>query len=75
LIYGDLLIVATQTSEAGVVAFDKLTGTIKWKSAALSGIPGYVPLSIVKVAGEDHTRRDLAAGMKLKDVFDRYGVL
>jgi regulator of RNase E activity RraA len=28
-----------------------------------------------KVAGEDHTRRDLAAGMKLKDVFDRYGVL
>ena len=26
LIHGDLLIVATQTSEAGVVAFDKLTG-------------------------------------------------
>jgi hypothetical protein len=28
-----------------------------------------------KAFGEDHTRRDLAAGMKLKDVFDRYGVL
>jgi 4-hydroxy-4-methyl-2-oxoglutarate aldolase len=28
-----------------------------------------------KVAGEDNTRRDLAAGMKLKDVFQRYGVL
>jgi outer membrane protein assembly factor BamB len=53
LIYGDLLIVAPQTSETGVVAFDKLTGAIRWKSAALSGIPGYVPLSVVKVAGED----------------------
>jgi hypothetical protein len=28
-----------------------------------------------KAFGEDHTRRALAAGMKLKDVFDRYGVL
>jgi len=54
LIYGDLLIVAPQTSETGVVAYDKLTGAIKWKSPALSGIPGYVPLSLVKVAGEDH---------------------
>jgi len=54
LIYGDLLIVAPQTPEAGVVAFDKLTGVLKWKSPALSGIPGYVTPSIVKVAGEDH---------------------
>jgi outer membrane protein assembly factor BamB len=54
LIYGDQLIVATQTPEAGVVAFDKLTGTVKWKSPALSGIPGYVTPSIVKVGGEDH---------------------
>jgi outer membrane protein assembly factor BamB len=54
LIYGDLLIVAPQTAEAGVVAYDKLTGALKWKSAALSGIPGYVMPSIVKVAGEDH---------------------
>jgi outer membrane protein assembly factor BamB len=54
LIYGDLLIVAPQTSEAGVVAYDKLTGALKWKSPALSGIPGYVTPSIVKVAGEDH---------------------
>jgi outer membrane protein assembly factor BamB len=53
LIYGDLLIVAPQTSEAGVVAYDKVTGAIKWKSAALSGSPGYVTPSIVKVAGED----------------------
>jgi outer membrane protein assembly factor BamB len=54
LIYGDLLIVAVQTAEAGVGAYDKLTGALKWKSAALSGIPGYVTPSIVKVAGEDH---------------------
>ena len=53
LIYDDLLIVAPQTAEAGVVAYDKLTGALKWKSAALSGIPGYVTPSIVKVAGED----------------------
>jgi len=54
LIYDDLLIVAPQTSQAGVVAYDKLTGAIKWKSAALSGIPGYVTPSIAKIAGEDH---------------------
>jgi len=54
LIYGDLLIVAPQTPEAGVVAYDKLTGALKWKSVALSGIPGYVTPSIAKVAGEDH---------------------
>ena len=33
------------------MAYDKMTGTIKWKSAALSGIPGYVTPSIVKIAG------------------------
>jgi outer membrane protein assembly factor BamB len=54
LTYGDSLIVAPQTSEAGVVAYDKLTGALQWKSPALSGIPGYVTPSIVKVAGEDH---------------------
>ena len=45
---------APQTPEAGVVAYDKVTGALKWKSAPLSGIPGYVTPSIVKVAGEDH---------------------
>ncbi len=54
LIYGDSLIVAAQTPEAGVVAYDKGTGAIKWKSPALSGIPGYVTPSIANVAGEDH---------------------
>jgi len=54
LIYRDLLIVASQTSQAGVVAYDKLTGELKWKSAALSGGVGYVSPSIVKVGGDDH---------------------
>ena len=54
LIYGDLLIVAPQTSQAGVVAYDKMTGDLKWKSPALSGLPGYVSPSIIKIGGEDH---------------------
>jgi outer membrane protein assembly factor BamB len=54
LIYGDLLIVAPQTAEAGVAAYDKVTGALKWKSPSLSGVPGYVSPSVVKVAGEDH---------------------
>jgi outer membrane protein assembly factor BamB len=54
LVYGDSLIVAPQTSQTGVVAYDKVTGALKWKSPALSGIPGYVTPSIVKVGNEDH---------------------
>ncbi|MPZ16973.1 MAG: PQQ-binding-like beta-propeller repeat protein [Luteitalea sp.] len=54
LIRGDLLIVAPQTSETGVVAYDKMTGELRWKSAPLSGVPGYVSPSIVRVGGEDH---------------------
>jgi outer membrane protein assembly factor BamB len=53
LIYGDQLIVAPQTSQAGVVSYDKLTGAVKWKSQALSGQPGYVTPVVVKVGGED----------------------
>jgi outer membrane protein assembly factor BamB len=37
-----------------VVAFDKLSGELKWKSPALPGNAGYVSPSIVKVGGEDH---------------------
>jgi len=53
LIYADLLIVAPQTPEAGVVAYDKRTGDLKWKSAPLSGIPGYVSPTIARVGSED----------------------
>jgi outer membrane protein assembly factor BamB len=53
LIYRNLVIVASQTSQAGVVAYDKLTGELKWKSPAAGGA-GYVSPSLVKVGGEDH---------------------
>ncbi len=53
LVYGDLLIVASQTSQAGVVAYDKRTGDVKWTTPSIGGT-GYVSPSIVKVAGEDH---------------------
>jgi outer membrane protein assembly factor BamB len=54
LVYGDLLIVASQAPEASVVAYDKRSGELKWKSPVLSGGVGYVTPSIVKVGGEDH---------------------
>ncbi len=53
LVYRNLLIVASQAPQAGVVAFDKLTGDVKWKTNALSGGAGYVSPSVVKVGGED----------------------
>ncbi len=53
LVYEDLLIVASQAPEAGVVAYDKRTGTIKWTTPSL-GYVGYVSPSIVKIDGNDH---------------------
>lgn len=54
LIYGDLVILASQTEKAGIVAYDKHTGQLKWASAALPGHPSYVSPAIVNIAGEDH---------------------
>jgi outer membrane protein assembly factor BamB len=53
LVYGDLLIVASQAPEAGVVAYEKLTGAMKWKTPSL-GYVGYVSPAVVKVDGDDH---------------------
>jgi len=53
LIYGDLLIVASQAPQAGVVAYEKLTGNVKWKTPAIGPV-GYVSPAMVKIAGEDH---------------------
>ena len=53
LVYGDLLIVASQAPQAGVVAFDKLTGEVKWKTLSL-GNTGYVSPTLVKIDGNDH---------------------
>ena len=56
LVYGDLLIVAPQAPQAGVVAYDKLTGQEKWKTPFLGnpGFNGYISPSIVKVGQEDY---------------------
>lgn len=53
LVYGDFLIVASQAPEAGVVAYDKLTGRVKWKTPSL-GYVGYVSPALAKIDGKDH---------------------
>ena len=53
LVYGDLLILASQAPEAGVVAYDKLTGDVKWKTSNL-GNESYASPSVVKIDGKDH---------------------
>jgi outer membrane protein assembly factor BamB len=62
MIYGNLLIIAPQAPQATVVAYDKLTGELKWKSPVLSGSAGYVSPSIVKVGKEDHLVMLMARG-------------
>jgi outer membrane protein assembly factor BamB len=53
LVYGDLLIIASQAPDAGVVAYDKRTGDIVWKTANL-GNESYASPSVVKIDGKDH---------------------
>ena len=53
LIYGDLLILASQAPDAGVVAYDKRTGDIVWKTPNL-GNESYASPSVAKIDGEDH---------------------
>ena len=48
LIHGDLLIVASQAPQAGVVAYNKLTGEVKWKTLSLGSV-GYVSPTMIKV--------------------------
>jgi len=54
LIYGDLVIIASLTTEAGVVAYDKLTGEKRWISSGTTGRAGYVSPKIITLDGEDH---------------------
>lgn len=61
LIYRNLVIVASQTSQTSVVAYDKLTGELKWKSPVLSGSAGYVSPSLVRVGADDHLVMIMAA--------------
>ncbi|HSH19019.1 MAG TPA: PQQ-binding-like beta-propeller repeat protein, partial [Draconibacterium sp.] len=53
LIYGDMLILASQAPEAGVVAYNKITGDILWKTPSL-GNENYVSPTVVKIDGADH---------------------
>jgi len=53
LVYGDLLILASQAPEAGVVAYNKLTGDVVWKTPNL-GNESYASPSVVKIDGKDH---------------------
>jgi outer membrane protein assembly factor BamB len=53
LINGDLLITASQAPEAGVVAYNKLTGDVAWKTPNL-GNESYASPSVVKIDGKDH---------------------
>jgi outer membrane protein assembly factor BamB len=53
LIYGDLLILASQAPQVGVVAYEKGTGNVKWTTPSLGPV-GYVSPSIVKIGGQEH---------------------
>ncbi len=53
LVFGDLLILASQAPQAGVVAYEKLTGKVKWTTPSLGPV-GYVSPAIVKVGGDSH---------------------
>lgn len=53
LIYNDLVIVLSQAPDAGAVAYDKLTGTVKWKTPNL-GNESYASPSVVRIDGDDH---------------------
>ena len=56
LIYGDLLIVASQAPQAGVVAYNKNTGNVVWHTPNLGNETqmGYVSPKVIKIHGEDH---------------------
>ena len=49
-----MVIVASQTRKAGIVAYDKENGNIIWQTPRLPGSAGYVSPSIVKMNEEDH---------------------
>lgn len=53
LVVGDLVIVAAQTSQTGVVAYEKLTGKIKWQTPSVGGT-GYVSPALIKIGKENH---------------------
>jgi len=61
LVYGDLLILASQAPQAGVVAYEKLSGNVKWKTHPIGQV-GYVSPALVKIGEEDHVVMISASG-------------
>jgi outer membrane protein assembly factor BamB len=53
LVYKDMVIVSSQAPDAGLVAYNKLTGDLIWKTPNL-GNETYVSPNIAKIEGEDH---------------------
>jgi outer membrane protein assembly factor BamB len=53
LIYQNMVIVASQSKEVGVVAFNKESGETIWKTPKLPGEVAYVSPAIVQISGED----------------------
>jgi outer membrane protein assembly factor BamB len=53
LVYNNLLILASQAPKAGVVAYEKLTGKVKWSTPSLGPV-GYVSPTIIKIGGISH---------------------
>lgn len=53
LLYGDLVIVAPQCENAGVVAYNKNSGEIVWKTSRLCHDPGYASPTLATIAGVD----------------------
>ncbi|MBN2420254.1 MAG: PQQ-binding-like beta-propeller repeat protein [Deltaproteobacteria bacterium] len=54
LVYKNMVIIASQTEDTGIVAYDKVNGDIIWKTPSLPGDAGYVSPKIVKIQDEDH---------------------
>ena len=53
VMYGDLLVIASQAPQAGVVAYNKLTGNIVWQTPNL-GNETYVSPKVINIHGDDH---------------------
>ncbi len=53
LVYGDLVIVSSLAPQAGLLAYNKVSGELVWKTDNL-GPESYTSPTIVKVNGEDH---------------------
>jgi outer membrane protein assembly factor BamB len=53
LVYSDLVIVAPQGKKAGVVAFNKITGDLVWKSRALTGMSFHSSPTLGNYGGVD----------------------